>query len=201
MRLLTTHAVDKGTLMSLSWTRKAILKWRQPQMLSQGTEGEIQTQCVVGSQLWSIPSKASCMAHLWSVLPGTCINWAYNWIVVFISSTLLLSSLGYGLQRKCLYLLVLRKLIECTLSSWHAHHCVVIPVMRNYCQLQLTSDNVRVPRATVALHNTKEMQNRPQETACLNGNNQPVINILVALQAGTQTFYLHKGVYRKSMWH
>lgn len=142
-------------------------------MLSQGTEGEIQTQCVVGSQLWSISSKASCMAHLWSVLPGTCINWAYNWIVVFISSTLLLSSLGYGLQRKCLYLLVLRKLIECTLSSSHAHHCVVIPLMRNYCQLRLTSDNVRVPRATVALQNTKEMQNRPQETACLNGNNQP----------------------------
>lgn len=67
-------------------------------MPGQGIEEE--TQCVVCLQLWSISSKASCLAHLWSVLLGTCINWAHNWIVVFISSSPLLSSLGYGLLRK-----------------------------------------------------------------------------------------------------
>lgn len=67
-------------------------------MPGQGIKGE--TQCAVCLQLWSISSKASCLAPLWSVLPGTCINWAHNWIVVFISSSSLLSSLGYGLLKK-----------------------------------------------------------------------------------------------------
>lgn len=92
-------------------------------MPGEGTEGE--TRCAVFLQLWSISSKASCLAHLWSVLPGTCINWAHNWIVVFISFSPLLSSLGYGLLKKGRYSLS-ESSQDILIFAWILLFCFVI---------------------------------------------------------------------------
>lgn len=122
------------------------------------------SQCVVPLQLWSTTSKASSLAHLWSMLPGTCINWARNWIVVFISSSRLLASLSYGLLGKCSKK-AYKKTFFSFFSSLQCGH------VTDEKQLSLTSDTMRLPIATIAFQDTKEIQT--SKRSLLKSNNRP----------------------------
>lgn len=157
------------------------------------------SQCVVRLQLWSTSSKASCMAHQWSVLPGTRINWAHNWIVVFISSSPLLASLGYGLLGKCLC--ANGKLVE-----EHSRPCDLMVV--SLCHWWETTVTYGWPVTQYVFPEQPRLFKTPKRCKTATRKRRAEwkqstkgINILVDVHAVTQKLYLQEGLSRKCMWH
>lgn len=199
-RSLWPYTVDEGidsrrALMSLSRAHKAILKWETAVSAEpRGWGKNSAPQCLVQLHLWSTSSEDSCTAHLWSALPGTCINWAHNWIVVFISSSPLLAILCYGL----LGLMFVR-----ASSRKSSRRNILFPVSSPSCryvtdekQLSLTADrwhSVCSPSNRGFSRHQRDAK-QPLGNGLLNGNNRtkPLI-FLWMFQAAAQKLYLQEG--------